>query len=400
MPSLAPVAVEVDFQDAEAANSFFAQYGAQAGASDPGAQARATADWINTHGGLLGHRMTLRLRRYDFYRDRLSVLDQVTCADAASTPRAIAEVDRHASTDILIPCLARHGIGTIVDSEADPALGDYAKWPGLLFSPGSAAVDRPQAAFVAGLQQAGFFQGGRVGILEAEGLPQFDDATGALKRALAAAGVHPVADAVVSTEDPASFFASESSAELRLRLARVQRVVVFDDNGVVAGQFMRIAAVQGYRPMFGLNSIASPQFLADQAPRSELSGAVGIGWSPLVDVSAADDPTSGNPVRAVCDQAFAAERVPSGGRTPFGQYTAYQTCGDLLSIQAAVTAGGAVTPAALAGGMAQIGSLLPSPLALSSTIDSARADGAAGWRVVRYHGDCGCFRYEGSLNPM
>jgi hypothetical protein len=398
--ALAPLAVEVDYQDAGAANSFFAQYGANAAAADPGAQAQATADWINQHGGLLGHRLTLRLRHYDFYRDRLSVLDQVTCDDAASAPRALAEVDRHASTDILIPCLAKKGIPSIVDTETDPALGDYRKWPGLLFSPGSAAVDRPQAAFVAGLRQAGFFASGRVGILEAEGLPQFDDATAALKQALAAAGVQPVADAVVSTEDPASFFATESSAELKLRLARVQRVVVFDYDGIVAGQFMRVAAVQGYQPQFGLNSIASPQFLADQAPTIELRGAVGIGWSPLVDVSPAFDPSAGNPARAVCDQAFAAEHVATGGRTPFGQYTAYQTCTDLLSVQAAVTAGGAATPAGLAAGMARLQSVLPSPLTLVSTLDASRADGASAWRALRYHDDCRCFQYEGPLNGM
>jgi hypothetical protein len=238
-----------------------------------------------------------------------------------------------------------------------------------------------------------------VGILEAEGLPQFGAATTALKSALARAGVQPVADAVVSTEDPASFFATEANAELKLRLARVSRVVVFDDDGVVAGQFMRLAQAQGYYPQYGLNSIASPQFLAAQAPARQLEGAVGIGWSPLVDVTAANDPST-SPVRAVCDQAFAAAGVGAGGRTPFGQYTAYQTCGGLLAIQAAVTASGAVTTAGLRAGLERIGTVLPSPLALGTTLDTSRHDGAATWRALRFHGDCSCFQYEGPPRSM
>jgi hypothetical protein len=211
--------------------------------------------------------------------------------------------------------------------------------------------------------------------------------------------VNPVADAVVSTEDPASFFASEASAELKFRLARVSRVVVFDDNGVVSGQFMRLSEAQGYRPVYGVNSMASPQFLAYQAPRRQRAGAVAVGWSPMVDVPDSMAP-SGGPLRALCDEAFSAAGAGAGGRTPFGQYTAYQTCGALLSIQAALTAAGQLTSAGLRLGLERTGSILRSPLVLSGTVDGSRHDAAASWQVARYHTDCGCFQYEGGTKGM
>ena len=388
------VVVGIDAQDAARANAFFRGYDVDAGAADTGAQARAVTDWINARGGIGGHRVELRIRSFDYYTDRLSVVDRATCEDfGAGKPKAIATIDRHASTDILIPCLAERDVPTLVDAQAAPASRDFAKFPTHLFSPGSAATDRPQAAYVQGLKELGFFgKGGRVGVLISRGLPQFEPAAEALERALKDAGVEVTARASISLEDPVSFVATEADAMLTMRRANVDRIVAVDDNGVTLGQFMRVAEAQRYRPLYGVNSIASPQWLAQGAPAAQLRGAVGVGWSPLVDVGAADDP-GGGPARGTCADIFRGSGVALGGRTPFGQFSAYQVCDSLLALRAAAKAGGGVTPRALRDGLERTG--WRSALALDGRLSADRHDGASAWRALRFHPACTCFRYEG-----
>lgn len=392
--AMTPVTVGVDYQDAGDANSFFRQYGVGAGAADPGAQAQAVVAWINQHGGIGGRRLNLRMRNYDFYRERLSVLDGATCDDFGKGDKVIADIDRHASTDILIPCLAKRNIPTFVNTQSSPGTGDFSKFPGLLYSSGSPAIDRPQAAYVAALKDDGFFaKGKKVGVLRSEGLPQLDRAHEALRRALDANGIKVSLDVPVSTEDVASFLLTETNAMLKMRSADIARIVVVDENGVVAGQFMRNAESQRYRPLYGINSIASPQFLTRETPVRQLYGAVGVGWSPLVDVPAGGDVVG--PVRALCDKIFRAFEIDTGERTPFGQYTAYHVCDSLLLIAAAVAKSGDPSPLGLRKGIDAVGPKWRSPLALSSRLGGDRGDGADQWRLLRFKGACACFHYEG-----
>ena len=230
-------------------------------------------------------------------------------------------------------------------------------------------------------------------MLSGEGLPQLDHAHDALRGALTNENIKVSLDVGISTEDIASFLLTETNAMVKMRLAGIDRIVVTDENGVVAGQFMRNAEGQRYRPGYAVNSIASPQFLAREAPPRQLNNAVGIGWSPFVDVPGGADP--GNPVRASCDRIFSSAGVPTGDRTPFGQYTAYNICDSLLLIAAAVRYSGNPTPAGLRAGIQKVGPKWNSPLTLSSTLGAGRHDGAAAWRLLRYSSGCGCFRYEG-----
>ncbi len=386
-----PVTIGIDYQEAGAANSFFRAYGVDAGAADPASQAQAVAEWINQRGGIGGRRLELQMRRYDFYRERLSVLDAATCNVFS---KAIADVDRHASTDILIPCLAKKGVPTFVNAQSSPAIGDFNRYPGLLYSSGSAAIDRPQGAYIRGLKAAGFFaRGTRVGVLRSTGLPQLDHAHNALRGALTNEGIKVVADVPVSTEDVASFLVTETNAMLKMRSARVDRIVAVDENGVVLGQFMRNAENQRYRPLYGVNSIASPQFLARETPLRQLRGAIGVGWSPLVDVPGGSD--ADNPVRDQCDQIFRAFKVAVGDRTPFGHYTAYHVCDSVLLIAAAVAQSGDASVGGLRRGIDKVGPRWTSPLALGTSLGNGRADGAARWRMLRFGDDCRCFRYDG-----
>lgn len=396
-----PVVVGIDVQDHTVANRFFATYSVDADAADPLAQARAVAAWINANGGVAGGRpLKLRPRVFSSYSRPTSVDDRATCSEWSSGDKPLVNIDRHASTDILIPCLARAGIATMTNGTTSPAVEDFARFPSLLYAPGSVAVDRAQGAYVRGLREAGFFQKGeRVGLLVSSHLPQLEIAERALRSALRDAGVTLASEASVSLEDPASFFASEANAVLRFRRARIQRIVTLDDNGVTVGQFMRGAEAQGYRPLYGVNTISSPAWLAQNASARQLRGALGVGWSPLLDVSAADDPGGGD-TRATCSSIFSQAGTAQGGRTPFGQYTAMQTCDSLLALRAALAGSGRATLDGLRSGIDGLGGSWRSGLSFSTSLSSQRHDGAAGWRLLRFRTECGCFRYEGPIEEM
>jgi hypothetical protein len=158
---------------------------------------------------------------------------------------------------------------------------------------------------------------------------------------------------------------------------------------------MRSAEAEGFHPLYGVSSADAPAFLAAGSSPRQLRGAIGVGWSPLLDVQAADDP-GGGPVRATCAAAFARAGVALGGRTPFGQYAAYQACDSLLALRAA----GATDSAGISGRMEALGRSWQSGLNLGTWLAPGRHDGTAAWRLLRYNGECRCFHYDGPVQPL
>src|SRR5439155_9950343 len=89
--------------------------------------------------------------------------------------------------------------------------------------------------------------------------------------------------------DAPATLAQMALAVLRFRLAGVDRVLALDD-GVATALFMRAAEALRYRPRYGLNSTMAPAALEAEVPRAQLEGAFGIGFAPLLDVSAGHEP--------------------------------------------------------------------------------------------------------------
>lgn len=390
------VVIGSDVWSRDTTNRFFRQYSVDAATADSGAAISAVVDWINEHGGIAGHHLSLRQRSFDFYGSPVSTQDNATCSTWASGDVPLADIEAHASTDILIPCLRKHGIATFVNTTVPPASTDYASSPATLFSPGSPAIDNVMTAYVNGLVNAGFFAGkARIGLLLSTNLPQLGSAAEALKRAIKAAGLSTTATSTVSLEDPASFFSTEASAVLHFRISKVDHVIALDQDGLALGQFMRGAEAEEYRPVYGISSTSAPAFLASGSSAKQLHRAIGVGWSPLLDVQSSDDP-GGGPTRATCASIFNAAGVSVGGRTPFGQYAAYQACDSLMALRAAH----AVSPATLASGMNSLGSSWQSGIALSTNLNPSQHHGASGWRLMRYADGCRCFRYDGATHGM
>lgn len=398
----APIVIGVAYNDAERLNEIYARYGGHARASDGGVVARAVADYINATGGIGGRKLQLRLRQFDTTDGRpYDVTFAEVCNFFAEGTRPLAVI-AVGQDDELAPCLASKNIALISDFPKAGSTAIQAQFP--FFQPGSLALDRFAAPYIQLLASQGFFKGGRVGLLRYSD-PQTDAVVdGFLRPALKAAGVKLTAEQAVpvtqNVNDISGLLTRIGSAIVRFRAAGVNRVISVDDRGDLIGLFMQAAGPAGYRPRYGLSSLNSPLFLRASLPPDELHGSIGMGWSPITDVAAAQEGPI-NATRALCDQIFQRAGVQDlGDRTAFGEYAAYSRCSNLLMLQKALAHSDATDPAQLRAAIEALGSRFQSAVAMSTDVGRGRDDGAASYRLLRFDDGCGCFRYDGAPRSL
>jgi hypothetical protein len=398
-----PVVLGVAYLDAEAMNEEYALYGGNLHGEEWGPQARAVVDHINSTGGIAGRRIHLRMYRDDPTDGRpIDGHMQEICSFFAQQPRPVAVVSA-LGRGLLFPCLAAKGIPLITDWPTTASSSAFARHRDHLYGPGSLANDRYAHPYVESLVQARFFAGNtRVGLLRIEG-PAFADAAAALNAALARAGIKPVATADFrfpdTTADLPTSAAQVANAMVRFRAASVNRVISLDYGGVLVGYFMLRAQDQRYTPRYGLSTMNSPMALRATVHPDQLRDAVGLGWSPLLDVSPADEPPA-PAVRSECHDIYRRAGVPLGDRSAYGQFAAYSICSNLLMLARVLSGRTDHSPAGLRAGIEALGSSPVSALNLRTGLSPRRHDGASAYRHLRFEDGCRCFRYEGPLHAL
>jgi hypothetical protein len=95
-----------------------------------------------------------------------------------------------------------------------------------------------------------------------------------------------------SSADNGSTIAQIQSAVLRFRSDGVSHVLPMEINSL--GFFAQPAEAQHYRPRYGLSTATEVQvFAGNLVPNSQLKGAIGLGWSPALDLPPANNPPTG-----------------------------------------------------------------------------------------------------------
>jgi hypothetical protein len=140
-------------------------------------------------------------------------------------------------------------------------------------------------------------------------------------------------------------------------------------------------------------------FLRASVPPRQLQGAVGIGWMPLVDVPAGPDDDV-PPTRARCSEIYRRAGVAVGDRSPYGQFSAYGYCSSLLMLRDVLSRAPNTGVDALRSGIEALGDRFSSALTFATSLNGDYHDGAAGYRLLRYDGSCGCFRYQGPVTSL
>jgi hypothetical protein len=216
---------------------------------------------------------------------------------------------------------------------------------------------------------------------------------------LAAAG-HPVdPDNVVrvSVADVTSSTAGIQNAVLRFRANGVTHVILLELGGGLMLQFPPAASQQGYRPRYSLQSYNGTEFWVSSGqlgPR-ELTGAVGFGWVPLLDVSFARNRADGPYSNAARQRCVAlAREVGAYEENANGERVVVRTCDQLAFLVAALRAGGpAISRDAVLAGVHALGDGYESPHTFATGFGPGDHDGPEVYRRLQFLDDCACLDY-------
>jgi hypothetical protein len=181
-------------------------------------------------------------------------------------------------------------------------------------------------------------------------------------------------------------------------------VLPFDAQGAGIGAFFsETADSQRYYPRYGLNSGVGAQTLHDTGlwPSSQLRGAMGFGWVPLLDLPFAQNPATGhyaNTSRRSCIALMAAHGEDMS--SAIVQRQAVAKCDELRFLKQALEAGGAPNRQALVVGAHRLRTRFVAGMTFSTFYDAAHHDGVASARDFAYDAGCDCFRYTSTAAPV
>ena len=377
--------------------------GATGGAAATGCQdetplIKAVAAYVNAHGGIAHRKFVPVIYQSEGTSSTFDAQAQAACTNLAEDNKVfVAASSFVAGRQLFSTCMARHGIPVLDPGYWPFDQAFYDSLNGLLFQPSRARPERWLAAYVDGLAAQGFFTpGARVGLF------RFDDPVFAhltetvLKPRLAAHGVTLVDQyAVSAAQDSAGL--SDMAAQLnsgivRFRSEAIDHVIFFDLGSELSFFYFPEAEAQGYRPHYGLNSYQAFELLAENAPKAQFAGAIGVGWTPGADVPPAHDP-GGNPQAVTCQKAFVAAGLAGGsGRSVL--------CDEAFLVTTALDATTDLTVNGLRAAIEGLGTSFLAPTAFATDLGPRHHDGAVALRYVKFDGGCGCFAYVGGLHPF
>ncbi len=271
-------------------------------------QNRAIAQAINKRGGLAGRKVILVQHGYnarDFIHNP-NVAAQEACVRWTEDRPVFAAitVSGYLGDKTLSSCLAQRKTPQIAQNIIVRPEAEYRRLAPYLYTASWPSMDRHARVWINRLKAQEYFAGGwdinagvpgkeptRVGILSTR---QFygEEFRSIIRRELDRVGI-PVA-----AEFELSEMSEAQSAVLRFRQANVTHVIT----GVTgtAALFMTTAESQNYRPRYALQSNMNPELLLRNVPRHQLTGSIGVGNAPSLDVNNAQDPGPISNAEAQC----------------------------------------------------------------------------------------------------
>ncbi len=378
-----PVRVGVLYLDgADAAASNLGISGLSTG--DAWAQAKAVTAHLNASGGLAGRRIDLRKGRMDA-ASAVSDPEQTyaaACASLTQDEKVTYVVSYVNLTAARLACYAKRKV-TVLDDQSAVVDSAGTTYSHTFAGPGELALGRTGQELVDGLWRTGWLTGSsKVGILVPDTPDGAESETRYLVPALAAHGLKAVTFRATGAS-------SANSTVLRFRSAGVDRVIPLGQSPLFV---MNAAESQGYRPFYAMNSGFGPGALLETAaPKAQLKGAAGIGWSKFLDIGAGTRPPASSPNETLCFDLMRKAGEQSTSATT--QAFQLSLCNVLMFLKAGADRFG-VTPDLL-DTIATRGLVFPPADTYAITMRPRRADGVAAYRDVVFEDACSCFQYVG-----
>ncbi len=360
-----------------------------ADAGNAQAQVQALEDWVNANGGVGGKQLDAVYRRYDASLDSPAA-EEALCKQVTQDDRAFAVVLDGQFQDNARPCYAAAGTimldATLVasDSQQREELSPY------LWSPTFPNYDDVMPALISSLADNDFFAGRtKVGVVVADTPPNRRLVKKVAEPAFADLGIEPEI-AWVDTTDQGTLFQGNDAAAVTFRAAKIDRVM-FMGGARIGAIFTTVAAAQSFEAKYSISSIDSPQFFVnnpDTIPPAALSGMVGIGSIPSLDVADAQYPFPQGKAEKQCMRIYADADIEFTSREAARVALPYCDAARMFKL-AADGADGDLTAESWAQAAVGLG---------DSYVSSGAFSG--GYRVMRFDEACGCLKYVGPVREF
>jgi hypothetical protein len=371
------------------------------GFADEQAQAKAVVDYLNEHGGMAKRRIVpvWVLHGDEGASSNTATTAQQDCAAFTEDNHVFAAYQSSASSysiALLADCLAKKKTVFVMDSNSVQDDVEFRRWAPYVYAPGMLGGQRWRGV-ADGLVSLGYFdRGAKVGVV-AYDQPAVHRLADRLESWLAPHGIK-VSDTqwVPNGVDYAGFGrggAQINNIVLRFQTEGITHVVLLGTTGTGGYLFPTAAQAQGYHPRYAFTTSEFPEVIAQNAPPEQLRRALGVGWDPVWDVAAAQDPRD-NPAQQLCLDIFRKAGVSSQERAATRR--ALGICSALFFLKTSLDRAPVVSAQGLratVGGSAYRFASATTPL---STFAGGRFDGASRARGLAYDEACRCWHYRGA----
>lgn len=355
----------------------------------------ATANWINSHGGLACHPVAVIRHDHDSTSSTpVDVDDQAACAEFTEDNHVFAAVVITTATSTFYNCIAKHHTLLFMATTWNPDNQLYVDNPDLFFGV-SPATDRVGLSLADGLSREHYF-GGRLGLVHAS-QPWFTAESNAFKQEAAKLGVKVTDDASICSA-PCSTTEQSSEAQnivVRFQSEHVDHVVLFDD--VVDTPYMEAEGAANYYPRIGVSSNSLPAVIALTSSPLALANAVGIGFLPATDVEQGQDVPE-TPAMQACEAAMRQAGQPMSNRLALQD--ARHECDAFFSLKAAVDKAGRPDYTLIRHAVESLGTSYAPAISWRTYFGPTRHDGVQTWRPIGFDSSCSCWRFTGGEVPF
>lgn len=395
-PAATDKTITIGFVYLAGAESFGRSLGTNVSSGDTKRQIEAVRDAVNAAGGIAGRQ--IRLLTYGFRAGQpISPQLQAACEYFTSDNKTLAVSMNQSLYDPLYDCLGQRDAAFVQSAGyADTTL--YNRFPHHLFQPDGIRAERQLAASVDALAAAGWFGPNPViGLSTLEG-SYWDRLTKqVLAPRLAAHGwsIKTTFKYKIGASGPEGV-GDYGPAAAQFKFDGVTHVLSL---GNPPTMFMIAAESADFRPKWAVDTPSFAQNIEGNpsVARRQLIGAMGIGWLPASDVSAANRELV-SPEDKRCEDIMKAVGEPTSAAV--ARYNQGTACSFVFFLKRALEAAPEISTRGLAAGAAALGDSHVSPFTWRVRFGPGRPDGVAAYRLLGWVESCSCFRYVSELRGL
>ncbi|WP_330231474.1 ABC transporter substrate-binding protein [Nocardia sp. NBC_00508] len=351
---------------------------------------------INENGGIAGRKVepVFRMNTED---DTAPEMQAVCAAFTEETP-VFAGYTTNASAGTvrqLVDCMVEHETVFLLNTRSIVDDKDFEKWNPYVYAPGVLSAQR-WTSVIDDLAKTDYFgNGAKVGLVSIQEPGSQELVEKVVKPALEKKGVNVAATVATSSFSDLSGISQVASQAnnfvVQFKNEGIDRVMFVGTYSAASWFFPQAAEQQNYHPRYALNSTEAPGALALNQPKAQLKGAVGVGWLPMLDVTAEQDPGD-NGAQKECVNILQKAGVKADTRA--SEFQILGICDSLFFLQKALRDVEHPTAESLRDAVAKLGSSYQSPLTPRTDFGSGRSDGVGATRTFEYDEGCSCFKYK------